>query len=182
MIDIFECGESYGKMEYVTYNIGEIVRLECAFPMGQGDGELFTYYDSKGVSFQSHLKPNAVRYYSLSGIEALRKELLPIEYQRLNSFHFWCGDPRVVWCFIVSLWLWCSGCKQRKHVTEEITTKYLNENLPSWQEACVWMVRNDFVLMPSKVEQRSNRYLEDYAALKFPPKVDWSIFPDYKDN
>ena len=52
MIDVFECGEHYGKKEYVTYDIGEIVRLECAFPMGQGDGELFTFYDSKGVSFQ----------------------------------------------------------------------------------------------------------------------------------
>lgn len=182
MIDVFECGERYGKMEYITYDVGEITRLDCWFPRGQGEGELFIFQDSHGNSFQSCTKPSFVRLYSLARGNALRNELLSEDYQLTRNSRLWCGDPRVIWCYIVSLWIRQNGYGQWKNVTEEITSKYLNDNFPTYLEACEWVEKNGFVLMPTKVEDRGNKYTRDYGALKFPPKIDWSMFSDYKTN
>ena len=182
MIKITEYGEKYGKKEYITYDVGEITRLDCWFPRGQGEGELFIFQDSYGESFRSCTKPSFVRLYSLARGEALRNELLSEDYQITRNSRLWCGDPRVIWCYIVSLWIIQNGYGQWKKITEKATSQYLNDNFPTYREASEWVVKNGFVLKPPKVEDRDNKYTRDYGALKYPPKIDWSIFPDKKDD
>ncbi len=178
MIEIIESKGLFGRTDYITSNVGEIVRLTCEYPRGQGDGEFFCLFDSKGESFHACIKPNAVRYYSLATVTPQRKELLPTKYRSLRMDELWCGDPRVVWLFITSLWLWQNGDKRRKATPREDVEKYLNANLPDYTEAAVWVVKNRFILTPTKVVQRDSEYLEDYGALRYPPEVDWSLFPD----
>lgn len=181
MIKIRELERSYGRTEYITYDIGEIDRLEYFFPRGQGEGGLCFFYNSQGKFFQSCVKPSFVRLYSIARGKSLRNELLPERYQKTEVSRLWIGDPRVVWCYVVSLWIRQNGYSQWKNVTEKITSKYLNDNFPTYSEASEWVEKNGFVLMPTKVEDRGNKYTRDYGALKFPPMINWSIFPERKD-
>ena len=168
------------KDRLITSDIGEITKIED----GSYYGCYLLFYDSKGASFSVSTNWNFVRYTSLCWIDSNkeRSDLLPREFKKDNGLEdILCNDPRVIWACIVSLWL-TNASPRHKHITREKRGEFLTSSLPCYKEACVWMVKNEFVLMPSKVEKRHNRYLENYAALKFPPKVDWSIFPDYKDN
>lgn len=166
----------------LTSDIGEIVKIkddtyyEC--------GLLF--YDSKGVTFGTGTNWNAVRYYSLCTINVNkeRNDLVPEKYRRENGhIDIVCNDPRVIWACIISLYI-TNKIPDNKIVTNDARSEVLTSLLPTYQEACVWLVKNRFKLLTTKEDNLAtgNPYLQDYSALVTPPKIDWSIFPDQNDN
>ena len=183
MIKISELKEpAFDDIPIITYNVGEITKItddsyyECSL----------LFHDSKGASFFTHTKWNAVRYYSLCGIGVIpeRDDLVPKQFKNNPKIDYMaCSDPRVIWACIVSLWI-TNVMPRNKKDTKEGRNKILTSLLPSYQEASVWLLKNGFKLNASKEDERatSDKYLADYGALKYPPKVDWSIFPDQKDD
>ena len=175
----------------ITSDIGEITKIEDDSYYECG----LRFYDSKGETFRTGTKWNAVRCCLMCAINDNRErdDLIPQKYKQ-ESGHIYaaCNDPRVIWACLVSLWI-TYNISKNKDDTNEARTKVLTSLLPTYQEACVWMVRNRFQLFTTTNEMYDkicspsgslyrDPYYKDYSALKTPPKIDWSIFPDRKDS
>ena len=171
-------GFTNGKI-LLTYDIGEIAKLEL-----DGWGGI-RFYDRNGLTFSSIAKTSFSRLYAMADIapNTERNDLLSesdkwvlVVKRKFDGLST--SDPRVIWANICYLWMLnTESCPPDKACNIAFITETLNAQIPTYNAAIEWLIKNKFRPLASDFIEARDEYSNDYGVLKTPPDADWSKCP-----